>query len=64
MLLCNKTVREDMGLDSLQSRRDRAKFKWWYKLAKLAEVRYPKQEWNIKPRKRKQRKVWSRMAEE
>ena len=32
---CNKAVRGDMGLDTLQSRRDRAKLKWWYKLATL-----------------------------
>ena len=41
-----------MGLDTLQSRRDRAKLKWWYKLATLPEDRYPKQlfnqKWNIK----------------
>ena len=30
---CNEAVRGDMGLDTLQSRRDRAKLKWWYKLA-------------------------------
>ena len=50
---CNEAVRGDMGLDTLQSRRDRAKLKRWYKLATLPEDRYPKQlfnqEWNIKP---------------
>ena len=40
---CNEAVRGDMGLDTLQSRRDRAKLKWWYKLATLPEDRYPKQ---------------------
>ena len=30
---CNEAVRGDIGLDTLQSRRDRAKLKWWYKLA-------------------------------
>ena len=25
---CNEAVRGDMGLDTLQSRRDRAEFKW------------------------------------
>ena len=48
---CNGAVRGDMGLDTLQSRRDRAKLKWWYKLATLPEDRYPKQlfnqKWNI-----------------
>ena len=29
----NETVSGDMGLDTLQSHRDRAKLKWWYKLA-------------------------------
>ena len=57
-----------MGLDTLQSRRDRAKLKWWYKLATLPEDRYPKQlfnqEWNIKPRRGRQRKVWSRMVDD
>ena len=55
-----------MGLDTFQSRRDRAKLKWWYKLATLPEDRYPKQlfnqEWNIKPRRGRHRKVRSRMV--
>ena len=53
----NEAVRGDMGLDTLQSRRDRAKLKWWYKLATLPEDRYSKQlfnqKWNIKPRRGK-----------
>ena len=57
-----------MGLDTLQSCRDRAKLKWWYKLATLPEDRYPKQlfnqEWNIKQRRGRQRKVWSRMVDD
>ena len=65
---CNEAVRGDMGLDTLQSRRDRAKLKWWYKLATLPEDRYPKklfnQEWNIKPRRGRQKKVWSRMVDD
>ena len=48
---CNEVVRGDMGLDILQSHRDRTKLKWWYKLVTLPEDRYPKQlfnqEWNI-----------------
>ena len=44
------------------------KLKWWYKLATLPEDRYPKQlfnqEWNIKPRRGRQRKVWSRMVDD
>ena len=38
---CNEAVREDIGLDTLQSHRDRAKLKWCYKLATLPENRYP-----------------------
>ena len=38
---CNEAVRGDMGLD-MQSRRDRAKLKWWYKLATIPEDKYPK----------------------
>ena len=36
----NEAVRGDMGLDTLQSCRDRAKLKWWYKLALLPVNRY------------------------
>ena len=51
---CNEAVKGDMGLDTLQSCRDRAKLKWRYKLDVhcLRIRRYPKklfnQEWNIK----------------
>ena len=62
---CNEAIRGHMDLDTLQSRRDRTKLKWWYKLATLHEDRYPKQlfnqEWNIKPHRGRQRKVRSRM---
>ena len=58
---CNEAVRGDMGLDTLQSRMDRAKLKWWYKLDILPENRYLKQlfnqEWNIKPRRGRKIKV-------
>ena len=41
-----------MGLDTLKSHRDKAKLKWWYKLAFMLEDRYSKQlcsqEWIIK----------------
>ena len=37
---CNKAVRGDMGLDSLQGRRGKAKLKWWYKVATMTEHRY------------------------
>ena len=65
---CNEAVRGDMGLDTLQSRTDRAKLKWWYKLVTLPEDRYPKrlfnQKWNIKPSRGRQRKVWNRMVDD
>ena len=57
---CNEAVRGDMGLDSLQGRRDKAKLKWWYKVATMPEHRYSRklfvQEWNVKPRRGRQRK--------
>ena len=60
---CNEAVRGDLGIDTLQSRRDKAKLKWWYKLVTMPEDRYPKklfsQDWNIKPHRGRQRKVWS-----
>ena len=43
---CNEAVRGDVGLDTLQSRRDREMFKWWCRLATLPEDRYPKQLYN------------------
>ena len=59
---CNEAVRGDLGIDTLQ---DKAKLKWWYKLVTMPEDRYPKklfsQDWNIKPHRGRQRKVWSRI---
>ena len=42
----HNAVRGDTGLDTLQSCRDRAKLKRWYKLATLPDDRYPKQLFN------------------
>ena len=36
---CNEAVRGDMGLESLQGRGDKAKLKWWHKLACMEENR-------------------------
>ena len=33
---CNEAVRDDIGLDTLQGHRDRAKLKWWYKVVSIA----------------------------
>ena len=47
---CNEAVRGDMGLETLKSRRDKVKLKWWYT---MPQDRYPKQffsqEWNVRP---------------
>ena len=40
---CNEAIRGDMGFDRLQSRRNRANLKLWYKLATLHEDMYLKQ---------------------
>ena len=64
---CNEAVRGDMGLDSLQGRRDKAKLKWWYKVATMLEHRYSRklfvQEWNVKPRRGRQRKYWCKVVD-
>ena len=48
---CNEAIRGDMGLESLQGRRDKAKLKWWY-----ADL-------DIKPYRGPQRKSWSRVVD-
>ena len=57
-----------MGLETLKSRRDKAKLKWWYKLASMPVQRYPRQlfnqEWKIKPRRGRQRKSWNKYVRE
>ena len=47
---CNEADRGDMGIETLKSRRDRAKLKWWYKLATMPEDRFPKLRSGIKNR--------------
>ena len=65
---CNEAVRGDMGIETLKSRRDRAKLKWWYKLATMPEDRFPKQlfsqEWDQKPHRGRQRKTWGRVIDD
>ena len=63
---CNEAVTGDMGVDTLQGRRDRNKLKLWCKLAAMPGNRYPKklfnQEWAFNPRRGRQRKCWSRVV--
>ena len=54
---CNEAVRGDMGL----GRRDKAKLKWWFKVARYPSKLFS-QEWNIKPRRGRQRKSWSKVV--
>ena len=65
---CNEAVRGDMGLETLKSRRDKAKLKWWYKLASMSAGRYPRQlfnqEWKVKPCRGRQRKPWNKYVDE
>ena len=62
---CNEAVRGDMGLDSLSSRWDRAKLKWWHT---MKGDRYPRQlfdqVWEIKPRRGRQRKKWGKRVDD
>ena len=56
------------AMRQLEGNRDKAKLKWWYKLATLPDDRYPKQlfnqQKNIKPRRGRKRKVWGRMVDD
>ena len=58
---CNEAVRGDMGLETLQGRRDKSKLKVWYKLASMSEDRYPRrvfsQDWDAKPRRGRQSRL-------
>ena len=64
----NEVVRGDMGLETLKGPRDRVKLKWWSKLVKMPGSRYAKQlfcqEWNVKPRRGRQRKMWGKIVED
>ena len=46
-------MKGDLGIDTLQDCRDKAKLMWWYKLVTMPEDWYLKklfsQDWNIKP---------------
>ena len=57
-----------MEIETLKSRRDRAKLKWWYKLATMPEDRFPKQlfsqEWDQNPCRVRQRKTWGRVIDD
>ena len=64
----NEAISGDMGLEFLQGRRDKRKLSWWYKVVNMPLSRYSKQlfqeEWNIKPRPGRQRKVWKRVVDD
>ena len=64
----NEAIWGDMGMEFLQGRRDKRKLSWWYKVVNMSLSRYPKQlfqeEWNIKPRPGRQRKVWKRVVDD
>ena len=52
---------------NIQGCRDKAKLKWWYKVASMTEHRYSRklfvQEWNVKPRRGRQRKYWCKVVD-
>ena len=64
----NEAIWGDMGLEFLQGRRDKRKLSWWYKVISMPLSRYPKllfqEEWNIKPRPARQRKVWEKVVDD
>ena len=61
---CNKAVRGDMGLETL-SRSERAKLKWWGEVAsRFYAIQLFSQEWNVKPCRGRQRKMWVKVVED
>ena len=64
----NEAIWGDMCLEFLQGRSDKRKLSWWYKVVSMPLSRYPKQlfqeEWNIKPRPGRQRKVCKRIVDD
>ena len=50
-----------MKVGSLQGRRDKAKLKWWYKVGSIGVQGV--QEWNVKPRRGRQRKYWCKVVD-
>ena len=65
---CNEAVRGDMSLDTLSSRRDRAKLKWWRNLCTMKGDRYPRQlfdqVWEVRPCRGRQRKMWGKRVDD
>ena len=63
---CNEALEVTWGWIHSQGRRDKAKLKWWYKVATMPEHRYSRklfvQEWNVKPRRGRQRKFWCKVV--
>ena len=56
-----------MELEFFQGRHNKRKLNWWYKVVNMPLSRYPKlflEEWNIKPRPCRQRKVWKRVVDD
>ena len=65
---CNEAVRGDMGLYSLQGHRDKAKLKWWYKVATMPEHSTQgsflcRSGRNVKPRTGRQRMYWCKVVD-
>ena len=64
----NEAIWGDMGLEVLQGRRDKRKLSWWYTIVSMPLSRYPKllfqEEWNIKLRSGRQRKVWKKVVDD
>ena len=57
-----------MGLETLDTRRKRAKAKWWFKVNKMNGSRYPRKLldkcWEVKPQRGRSRKTWKKCIDE
>ena len=64
----NEPIWGNMGLEFLQGRCNKRKLSWWYKVISMPLSRYHskqffQEEWNIKPRPGRQRKVWKTIVD-
>ena len=64
----NEPIWGNMGQEFLQGMRNKRKLSWWYKVISMPLSRYHskqffQEEWNIKPRPGRQRKVWKKIVD-